>query len=149
MNFLFLTVASILVFEKLFSLGLHWCFGPLILYDNLITNSVSSSRSILFWSLIKWIQHQWLRNIKKLLYPILYSLAVATELLSLLNSLQQKECHLHHHLSKKPKTGTHPRHFSFLFLLHQLSHLFPHIYFYNVFQNSALTSIFFLSHGLL
>lgn len=38
------------------------------------------------------------------------------------------------------------RHFSFLCYIHQFTYLFPHVYFCNVFQNSVLTSIFFLSH---
>lgn len=46
--------------------------------------------------------------------------------------------------SKKPQSRSHPGHFSFVFLLHQLSHFFLHMYFCNIF-NTHLWLLFLYS----
>ena len=85
---------------------IHRCFGPLTLYDNLITNSLSISQSNLFWTLIKWIQQEWLIDISSSYIPC-FTLAATTEILFMLNSPHQKEYYLHHHQTKQPKTEIH------------------------------------------
>ena len=64
---------------------IHSCFGPLTVYDNLFTNSLPFFiQSILFWTLIKWIQPERLIDISSS-YISCFTLAATTELLFMLN----------------------------------------------------------------